>query len=745
MAVNQSDPALADGLPKPLLSFRGSAEPAEFDPTFDLSKLRPAEGGDLVVLERLGRQAVPHGNRPARGDGGRVFARVGGLSREARVVVEVAAMMADSFSVSEVAEILGQPAGHILQAVKEVIQAGIFASECGRLDFADEELRRCVYEELPEPLRVGLHGHIGRHLLERGASPAISALHLILGTRPGDHQALEYLDRATQELMPTFAKAAADLALGALALTDSTDAHRWTRRISAVDALVAAERPHEALELARRGIADGQAPGLAAAQLRLRVASTLLAQGLPAESVEELTILMSTNNLPSAVYGAAELQFQLGLLSQESFAEARERALSVLAGCGRSKTDEALAGALTTLAVLDWNDGRPARAIDMARAAAERAGHDSNTPCATIPQFLLASMLTAIGEHEEAGELIRTIGAALEVRGRGLWLAAVPVLRSQVLLASGLTEAAGAEAARGLDQAEALRTRLFEPVARSVLVAVALLQGNQRGAANWTQAVRRRPPSHRSLCGLLTGAFPALQVQEASDGAAAAVAEMAAMDDVAAWKRLQLEDPTAAAWLVRTALDAGDQRSAERSVRCADELAADNPEFSSLLAAADHARGLLGGDPDLLLSAAKAHHRPWARARATEDAGVTVSASQGTAAAQPYLDRALDAYRELGADHDVARVRSLLRTMGVRHCHWRRRERPVSGWESLTETERMVSDLVARGLTNREAAEQMFLSPHTIDFHLRQIFRKLQIGSRVDLTRLTIERDAAGA
>ena len=449
MALGQSDPALAGGLPKPLLSFRGSTEPAEFDPTFDLTKLRLAEGGDLVVLERLGRQAVTRGNGPARGDGGRVVARLGGMSREARVVVEVAAMMAGPFSVSEVADILGQPAGHILQAVKEVIRAGVFASECGRLDFADEELRRCVYEELPEPLRVGLHGHIGTQLLERGASPAVSALHLILGTRPGDHQALEYLDRATQELMPTFAKAAADVALGALALTEGTDSHRWTRRISAVDALVAAERPHEALELARRGIADGQVPGVAAAQLRLRVASNLLAQGLAAECLEELAILMRTNSLPSAIYGAAELQLQLGLLSGESFAEAREQALSVLAGRSRSNGDEAMSGALTTLAVLDWNEGRPARAIDMGRAAAERAGHDSDTTCATIPQFLLASMLTAIGEHDEAGELIRATGAALEVHGRGLWLAAVPVLRSQLLLASGRTEAAGAEGGTG--------------------------------------------------------------------------------------------------------------------------------------------------------------------------------------------------------------------------------------------------------------------------------------------------------
>jgi hypothetical protein len=44
-----------------------------------------------------------------------------------------------------------------------------------------------------------------------------------------------------------------------------------------------------------------------------------------------------------------------------------------------------------------------------------------------------------------------------------------------------------------------------------------------------------------------------------------------------------------------------------------------------------------------------------------------------------------------------------------------------------------VSHLVAQGLTNSQAAERMFLSRHTIDFHLRQIFRKLAIASRVEL------------
>jgi DNA-binding CsgD family transcriptional regulator len=62
------------------------------------------------------------------------------------------------------------------------------------------------------------------------------------------------------------------------------------------------------------------------------------------------------------------------------------------------------------------------------------------------------------------------------------------------------------------------------------------------------------------------------------------------------------------------------------------------------------------------------------------------------------------------------------------------------GWESLTESEEAVVGLVARGLTNREVGEHLFISRHTVDFHLRSIFRKLDISSRVALTRLALQR-----
>jgi DNA-binding CsgD family transcriptional regulator len=60
------------------------------------------------------------------------------------------------------------------------------------------------------------------------------------------------------------------------------------------------------------------------------------------------------------------------------------------------------------------------------------------------------------------------------------------------------------------------------------------------------------------------------------------------------------------------------------------------------------------------------------------------------------------------------------------------------GWESLRESEHRVAELVAVGLTNREIGASLFLSRHTIDSHLRQIFRKLDISSRVELTRLVV-------
>jgi DNA-binding CsgD family transcriptional regulator len=63
----------------------------------------------------------------------------------------------------------------------------------------------------------------------------------------------------------------------------------------------------------------------------------------------------------------------------------------------------------------------------------------------------------------------------------------------------------------------------------------------------------------------------------------------------------------------------------------------------------------------------------------------------------------------------------------------------ASRWAMLTVSERAVAEHVANGLTNREAAAHLFISPHTVDYHLRQVFRKLELRSRVELARVVAD------
>ncbi|MGH3800618.1 MAG: response regulator transcription factor, partial [Pseudonocardiaceae bacterium] len=129
------------------------------------------------------------------------------------------------------------------------------------------------------------------------------------------------------------------------------------------------------------------------------------------------------------------------------------------------------------------------------------------------------------------------------------------------------------------------------------------------------------------------------------------------------------------------------------------------------------------------------YQEPWARASAFEDRAVQLLAHGDRDTAISDLERAMNGYNTLGSERDAARVRRRLRRLGIRRRHWAHVTRPVSGWDSLTKTERKVAEQVASGLTNRQVASQMFVSPHTVGFHLRQIYRKLEICSRIDLVR----------
>jgi DNA-binding CsgD family transcriptional regulator len=116
-----------------------------------------------------------------------------------------------------------------------------------------------------------------------------------------------------------------------------------------------------------------------------------------------------------------------------------------------------------------------------------------------------------------------------------------------------------------------------------------------------------------------------------------------------------------------------------------------------------------------------------------EDAA-SVFASHGRLGdARVLLAEALDHYEALGASRFEARAHAALRAVGARRGRRGSRERPLTGWDSLTKSERAVAKLVAEGQTNREVAQRLYISPHTVNTHLRHIFGKLEVSTRAAL------------
>ena len=94
----------------------------------------------------------------------------------------------------------------------------------------------------------------------------------------------------------------------------------------------------------------------------------------------------------------------------------------------------------------------------------------------------------------------------------------------------------------------------------------------------------------------------------------------------------------------------------------------------------------------------------------------------------------------LGAEPWARRARHELRATGLATPP---RQRQASG--DLTAHELRIGLLVADGMTNREVAAALFLSPKTIEFHLAQIFRKLGLRSRTQLARALTAAEAQTA
>jgi DNA-binding NarL/FixJ family response regulator len=196
--------------------------------------------------------------------------------------------------------------------------------------------------------------------------------------------------------------------------------------------------------------------------------------------------------------------------------------------------------------------------------------------------------------------------------------------------------------------------------------------------------------------------------------------------------------------LMRLLLATGQRPDAASAAARLEDGADANPGFPGLRAAALHARALLDKDPERALAAVQAYRgdpRTLVRAAAFEDAGRLLP-ERSKDEAVGYLDEALRLQSAAGAERDAARVRRLLRDRGAQRAGGRP-DPAAAHWPELTASELAVVRLVTQGATDREVAQRLYISAHTVNSHLRHVFAKLGIRSRVELAHRAGERQAA--
>jgi DNA-binding NarL/FixJ family response regulator len=159
------------------------------------------------------------------------------------------------------------------------------------------------------------------------------------------------------------------------------------------------------------------------------------------------------------------------------------------------------------------------------------------------------------------------------------------------------------------------------------------------------------------------------------------------------------------------------------------ELEALAARCRALLSARDEAEGCF--EEALRLHAAG--EQPLEHARTQLLYGEWLRRKRRRVDARSHLRAALETFERLGCESWAERARTELRATGETA-----RKRHPSTLDELTAQELQVVRLVAEGLSNRDVAAQLFISPRTVDYHLRKVFRKVGISSRTELIHLAL-------
>jgi DNA-binding CsgD family transcriptional regulator/tetratricopeptide (TPR) repeat protein len=720
-----------------------------------IEQLSEAAGSPFLVVETLlglqeeGRIRIVDGRaeqidrqRPRRVSE-RMRERLGRLSDEASDAVTVSASLGRTFTFDELARTLGRSASDLLAPVDELLDANLLVERDAKLAFWHDLTREAVRASVPATARRALDRQAAGVLLEAGALPAEVAVQLAESAQPGDEVAIETLLDAANALVTTDPRTAARFGRRALEIAPGHHPRRGEIVGTTAIALHIAGNSDEAIAFADHALRE-TLPAQQEAEVRLSIAGMFAIS--PNVRAGAGRLALDLPDLPGILRARHLASLSHNLVTAGRFGEARAVIGDARAALGSVDDARASFTLRTAESAQEYADGRFERSLELITAAHREGLFAGDDQRLRLVHMWEGELLSVLDRYDEAFA-IAADGLAAAQRDRQGWAYQMfDTWHGRMLLRTGrLSEALAVLDGRFALEDGTHAAAVLDAAGIVALGRLTIHTGDVRQARRLREVARvmlaRGPATVRGHASWLLALFATAEGDH--DTAGGLLRARRDPDERPVLPRFPL-DISDEVQLARIALATRDEELAQLALDNSGRRTSLNPGIASIAAVAAHVRGLLEPSHAQLATAVDLFERTPRRlelASAVEDFGGASIATDRDAAVET-LGHSLALYTEVGATWDARRVRRRLRELGVRR-RLDTAEPETEGWGALTASEVSVARLVAEGLTNREVAERLFVSPHTVNSHLRHVFTKLGINSRVELARLANDNEMA--
>lgn len=662
--------------------------------------------------------------------------RLRGLQHPGAIAVaEGVAVLADGVSVDQAARVVDMARSEVVEAVAELTAVDVLTTTVEGLSFVHPLVRAVVLQRIAPTRRAELHLRAAEDLAASHAGTERIALHLLHTDPAGSMRVVKILRGAAEDAA---ARGAPEVAREFLRRALREPPAPGAASVNVLCDLGVAEAATLDAEASdahlRAGLAEAKANApLLIGESALKLARTLGARAQFQTAIEALAYALNDVGPGSAT--AAELEATL-LGQAVSDVQLRSHAQDLI-DRRLAELDAGAAlesGLLAVLSGLLIDHPPASRAAQVARAALTGGG-DWEEPTVT---WHVVNALVADGDYGGAQRVLFGVAERERRRGSALGLAWTDYFLAEVHYRAGDVIAAEAAARSVHDVLAGISGAAFDDIGRLWLAAALIRPLVARGHLHEADDIVRNAPgvrvgSHASER-FVSARAELRHAQGRTDDAIADLQIVAKLFD-----RDEFPNPHQNGWRGRLAAVLVSVGERTEAVELAESELVDARRYGAAvttgvsLVACGLAHGGRRGVRYLeeavsLLCATEARLE---HARALVHLGGVLRRSGERIAARDPLRAGMDLAQQCGATAVADLAHAELVTAGARP---RRDRRRLSGPESLTAGEHRVAGLAAAGLTDREIAQQLYVTQAAVQWHLRNVFRKLGIFARAEIS-----------